>query len=49
MSLKFRQATREDLPKIVRMLADELLGATGERCENIGFKGSHLETKMNLR
>jgi GNAT superfamily N-acetyltransferase len=31
--LKFRQATREDLPEIVRMLADDFLGATRERYE----------------
>lgn len=31
MNLKFRQATREDLPEIVRMLADDFLGATRER------------------
>ncbi|MGI8786988.1 MAG: GNAT family N-acetyltransferase [Pyrinomonadaceae bacterium] len=29
----FRQATREDLPAIVRMLADDFLGATRERYE----------------
>jgi hypothetical protein len=34
MKLKFRQATREDLPEIVRMLADDFLGATRERDEN---------------
>ena len=34
MNLKFRQATREDLPEIVRMLADDFLGATRERFEN---------------
>lgn len=33
MNLKFRQATREDLPVIVRMLADDFLGATRERYE----------------
>ncbi len=33
MNLKFRQATREDLPEIVRMLADDFLGATRERYE----------------
>jgi len=33
MNLKFRQATREDLPEIVRMLADDFLGATRERFE----------------
>lgn len=32
--LSFRQATREDLPEIVRMLADDFLGATRERYEN---------------
>ena len=32
MNLKFRQATREDLPEIVRMLADDFLGSTRERC-----------------
>lgn len=30
----FRQAKREDLPEIVRMLADDFLGATRERFEN---------------
>ena len=34
MSLKFRQANRENLPEIVRMLADDFLGATRERYEN---------------
>ena len=34
MNLKFRQATREDLPEIVRMLSDDFLGATRERYEN---------------
>lgn len=34
MNLKFRQATREDLPEIVRMLADDFLGSTRERYEN---------------
>ncbi|HEX8638478.1 MAG TPA: GNAT family N-acetyltransferase [Pyrinomonadaceae bacterium] len=34
MNLKFRPATREDLPEIVRMLADDFLGATRERYEN---------------
>ena len=34
MNLKFRRATREDLPEIVRMLADDFLGATRERYEN---------------
>ena len=34
MNLRFRQATREDLPEIVRMLADDFLGATRERYEN---------------
>jgi ribosomal protein S18 acetylase RimI-like enzyme len=33
MNLKFRRATREDLPEIVRMLADDFLGATRERYE----------------
>ncbi len=33
MNLKFRQAKREDLPEIVRMLADDFLGATRERYE----------------
>jgi GNAT superfamily N-acetyltransferase len=33
MKLEFRQATREDLPEIVRMLADDFLGATRERYE----------------
>jgi GNAT superfamily N-acetyltransferase len=34
MNLKFRQATREDLPEIVRMLSDDFLGLTRERYEN---------------
>jgi ribosomal protein S18 acetylase RimI-like enzyme len=34
MNLNFRQATREDLPEIVRMLADDFLGSTRERYEN---------------
>ena len=34
MKLKFRQATREDLPEIVRMLADDFLGSRRERHEN---------------
>lgn len=34
MNLKFRQATREDLPEIVRMLADDFLGAQREKFEN---------------
>lgn len=34
MNLKFRQAKREDLPEIVRMLADDFLGATRERAES---------------
>ena len=34
MQIKFRQATREDLPEIVRMLADDFLSATRERYEN---------------
>jgi ribosomal protein S18 acetylase RimI-like enzyme len=34
MNLKFREATVEDLPEIVRMLADDFLGATRERYEN---------------
>jgi ribosomal protein S18 acetylase RimI-like enzyme len=34
MEIKFRQATREDLPEIVRMLADDFLGAQRERYEN---------------
>jgi len=33
MEIKFRQATREDLPEIVRMLADDFLGARRERLE----------------
>ncbi|HLM61395.1 MAG TPA: GNAT family N-acetyltransferase [Pyrinomonadaceae bacterium] len=33
MKLTFRQATREDLPEIVRMLADDFLGARRERYE----------------
>ena len=34
MKLNFRQAKHEDLPEIVRMLADDFLGATRERFEN---------------
>jgi ribosomal protein S18 acetylase RimI-like enzyme len=34
MHLKFREATRKDLPYIVRMLADDFLGAQRERYEN---------------
>ncbi len=34
MNLKFRQATREDLPEIIRMLSDDFLGARRERYEN---------------
>jgi ribosomal protein S18 acetylase RimI-like enzyme len=34
MNLKFRQATQADLPEIVRMLADDFLGAQRERYEN---------------
>ncbi|HEX8737495.1 MAG TPA: GNAT family N-acetyltransferase [Pyrinomonadaceae bacterium] len=34
MNLKFREATRADLPEIVRMLADDFLGAARERYEN---------------
>ncbi len=34
MNLKFRQATHEDLPKIVQMLADDFLGKQRERYEN---------------
>ena len=34
MKLFFRKAKREDLPEIVRMLADDFLGATRERYEN---------------
>jgi GNAT superfamily N-acetyltransferase len=33
MKLEFREAKREDLPEIVRMLADDFLGATRERFE----------------
>jgi GNAT superfamily N-acetyltransferase len=33
MNISFRQAAREDLPEIVRMLADDFLGATRERYE----------------
>ncbi|MBC7900571.1 MAG: GNAT family N-acetyltransferase [Saprospiraceae bacterium] len=33
MDLKYRQATREDLPEIIRMLADDVLGSTRERYE----------------
>jgi ribosomal protein S18 acetylase RimI-like enzyme len=34
MNLRFRQATREDLSEIVRMLADDFLGTQRERYEN---------------
>jgi ribosomal protein S18 acetylase RimI-like enzyme len=34
MNLEFRQAKSEDLPEIVRLLADDFLGATRERYEN---------------
>lgn len=34
MNLKFREATLEDLPEIVRMLADDFLGSQRERYEN---------------
>lgn len=34
MKLKFRQATRADLPEIVRMPADDFLGSRRERYEN---------------
>ncbi|MEZ5428297.1 MAG: GNAT family N-acetyltransferase [Pyrinomonadaceae bacterium] len=34
MQLKFRQATIEDLPEIVRMLADDFLGSMRERFED---------------
>jgi GNAT superfamily N-acetyltransferase len=34
MNIKFREALIEDLPEIVRMLADDFLGATRERFEN---------------
>lgn len=34
MNLKFRPATRADLPEIVRMLADDFLGSQRERYEN---------------
>lgn len=34
MNLKFREAKIKDLPEIVRMLADDFLGATRERYEN---------------
>ncbi|HEX9962624.1 MAG TPA: GNAT family N-acetyltransferase [Pyrinomonadaceae bacterium] len=33
MNLKFRQAKREDLPEIVRMLSDDFLGRARERYE----------------
>ena len=33
-NLKFRQAKREDLPELVRMLADDFLGTKRERYEN---------------
>jgi GNAT superfamily N-acetyltransferase len=31
MNIQFRQATREDLPEIIRLLADDALGATREK------------------
>lgn len=34
MKPKFRRATREDVPQIVRMLADDFLGAQRERFED---------------
>jgi hypothetical protein len=34
MNLKFRQAGIDDLPEIVRMLADDFLGTTREKYEN---------------
>jgi len=34
MKITCRQATREDLPEIIRMLADDFLGAARERYEN---------------
>lgn len=34
MNLNFRQARLEDLPEIVRMLADDFLGTTRERYED---------------
>lgn len=34
MELKFRQAKREDLPEVVRMLAEDFLGTSRERYEN---------------
>ncbi|HEY0048672.1 MAG TPA: GNAT family N-acetyltransferase [Pyrinomonadaceae bacterium] len=34
MKIKFRRATREDLPEIVRMLSDDFLGRARERYEN---------------
>jgi len=34
MEIKIRQAKREDLPEVVRMLADDFLGAMRERYEN---------------
>lgn len=34
MSIKFRPATIEDLPEIVRMLADDFLGQQRERYED---------------
>lgn len=32
-NLRFREATRDDVPAIVRLLADDVLGATRERFE----------------
>ncbi len=34
MNVEFREATSKDLPEVVRMLADDFLGATRERYEN---------------
>jgi hypothetical protein len=48
MQLKFRQATREDLPEIVRILADDFLGAR-HFYENLDFKNSYLRMKLHLK
>ncbi len=32
-SLSFRLATRDDLPAIIRMLVDDALGNTWDRCD----------------
>ncbi|MEP6900887.1 MAG: GNAT family N-acetyltransferase [Actinomycetota bacterium] len=45
--LQFRQATREDLPEIVRMLADDFLGTAREQYEN-PLPESYLKAFMEI-